>query len=56
LENEIVTLIDEYKLAGRNEVELSIYSGEGWNLSSGVYFYQLKVVNYVSTKKMIYLK
>jgi Secretion system C-terminal sorting domain len=51
LGNEVATLVDEYKPAGSYEVE--------WNASglpSGVYFYQLKSGEFVSTKKMILLK
>ncbi len=51
LGNEVATLVDEYKPSGSYEVE--------WNpgdFSSGVYFYQLKVGNFIGTKKMILLK
>jgi hypothetical protein len=51
LGNEVATLVDEYKPAGSYEVE--------WDASrypSGVYFYQLKAVEYVNTKMMILLK
>jgi hypothetical protein len=51
LGKEITTLVNEYKPAGRYEVEFSASS-----LPSGVYFYQLKAGEYVSTKKMILLK
>jgi hypothetical protein len=51
LGNEIVTHVDEYKPAGSYEV-----SFDAANLPSGVYFYQLKVENFVSTKKMLLLK
>jgi hypothetical protein len=59
LGNEIATLVDEYKLRGKYQVEFDASS-----LPSGVYFYQLKAVDpstgsgqvYVSTKKMILLK
>jgi len=51
LGNEVATLVDEYKPAGNYEVEYDAAS-----LSSGVYFYQLKVGEYVDTKKMILLK
>ena len=69
LGNEVATLVDEYKPAGKYEIEFSGHSDEGQNLSSGVYFYQLKVrdpeINsqngqagqgIVETKKMILLK
>jgi predicted GH43/DUF377 family glycosyl hydrolase len=51
LGNEIVTLVDEYKPAGRYEVELTAAS-----MPSGVYFYQLKAGNLISTKKMLLVK
>jgi Secretion system C-terminal sorting domain len=51
LGNEIAILVDEYKPAGRYEVEF-----DGTELPSGVYFYQLKAGEYVSTKKMVLLR
>jgi hypothetical protein len=56
LGNEIATLVDEYKPAGRYEVEFGLHSGEGRNLSSGIYFYQLKSGEFIQTRKMILLK
>ena len=56
LGNEIVTLVNEEKPAGSYEVEFNNHSGEGRNLSSGVYFYQLKAGTFIETKKMILLK
>jgi hypothetical protein len=67
LGNEIITLVDEYKNAGNYEVEFNpesqIGAGSIKNLpagrqghASGIYFYQLKVGNFVQTKKMTYLK
>jgi hypothetical protein len=56
LGNEVATLVNEEKPAGAYEVEFNIYSGEGRNLSSGVYFYQLKANSFVETKKMILLR
>ncbi len=63
LGNEITTLIDEYKPAGRYEVEFNTASSIK-NLASGIYFYQLKAgdpstgsgQSFIQTKKMIYLK
>jgi enterochelin esterase-like enzyme len=49
LGNEIVTLVNEYKPSGSYEVQFSPQS----KLASGVYFYQLKIDNFVQTKKMI---
>jgi hypothetical protein len=51
LGNEVATLVDEYKPAGRYEIEFNAST-----LPSGVYFYQLKAGEYVNTKKMILLK
>jgi hypothetical protein len=51
LGNEIATLVNEYKPAGKYEVEFSAAS-----LPSGVYFYQLKAGSFVETKKMLLLK
>jgi hypothetical protein len=51
LGNEIATLVDEHKPAGRYEVDFNASS-----LSSGVYFYQLKANNFIKTKKMILIK
>jgi len=48
---EVCTLVDEYKPSGKYEVEFSSI-----NLSSGVYFYQLRTSNYRETKKMLLLK
>jgi len=55
LGNEIATLVNEEKPAGSYEVEFQSAIGS-WQLTSGMYFYQLKVGNYVETKKMLLLK
>ncbi len=65
LGNEVATLVDEFREAGRYEVEFN--AGEtrrGVSLPSGVYFYQLRVTEpssssvkgFVETKKMILLR
>jgi hypothetical protein len=51
LGNEIETLINEEKPTGTYEV--TWYAEQ---LPSGVYFYQLRAGNYISTKKMLLLK
>ncbi len=53
LGNEVATLVDEYKNAGSYNVEFRI---ENLELSSGIYFYQLKAGEFVATKKMILIK
>jgi photosystem II stability/assembly factor-like uncharacterized protein len=64
LGNEVATLINEEIPVGEYEVEFNGHSGEGRDLSSGIYFYQLRVMGpetssgqgLIQTKKMIYLK
>jgi hypothetical protein len=51
LGNEVATLVDEYKPAGAYEVEFNASQ-----LSSGVYFYQLKAGEFIETKKLILMK
>ena len=60
LGNEIAVLVDEYKPAGNYEVEFNANSHSGnsktGNLSSGIYFYQLRAGSFVESKKMVLLK
>ena len=58
LGNEVATLVNEEKQAGSYEVEFNAVSHSGGvrNLSSGVYFCQLKAGQFVETKKMVLLK
>jgi photosystem II stability/assembly factor-like uncharacterized protein len=51
LGNEVATLVDEYKAAGKYDIEF-----DATGLNSGVYFYQLRAGSFVETKKMILLK
>lgn len=51
LGKEVAVLVDEEKPAGKYEVKF-----DASNLSSGIYFYQLKTGNFADTKKMIFLK
>ena len=51
LGNVVAILMNEFKLAGSYEVEF-----DGSNLASGIYFYQLRVGNFIDTKKMILLR
>jgi hypothetical protein len=55
LGNEVATLIDEEKPAGNYEVNFSATGGAS-QLSSGIYFYQLRAGSFLETKKMILLK
>jgi len=51
LGNEIATIVDEYKPAGKYEVEFN-----AGNLTSGTYFYKIISDNFAETRKMILLK
>ena len=55
LGKEVATLVNEYKPAGSYEVNFSAI-GKAFNISSGVYFYQLKAGDYFETKKMLLIK
>jgi hypothetical protein len=55
LGNEIAILVNEYRNAETYEVEFNP-SSLNYHLSSGVFFYQLVVDDYVETRKMILLK
>jgi hypothetical protein len=46
LGREVATLVNEYKVAGKFEVELNAS-----NLSSGIYFYKLSTKDYTTVKK-----
>jgi hypothetical protein len=51
LGDEITTLVDEYKPAGKYETEFKALS-----LPSGIYFYKLQAGDFVQTKKLVLLK
>jgi hypothetical protein len=51
LGNEIAVLVDEVKNLGEYSIEFAAH-----NIPSGVYFYQIKVNDFVSTKKMLLMK
>jgi hypothetical protein len=50
------TLVDEPKSTGDYTIQWDGKNDKGEQLSSGVYFYQLKVGDYTSAKKMVLLK
>jgi hypothetical protein len=56
LGNEVATLVDEEKPAGEYEVKFTVGQDSSPDISSGIYFYQLKVGSFVQTKKMMVLK
>jgi hypothetical protein len=51
LGREVATLVNKQQQPGNYEVEFNAS-----NFASGVYFYQLRAGNFISTKKMILLK
>ena len=51
LGNEVATIVNEEKSVGSYEVEF-----RRSELTSGIYFYQLKADNFVEAKKMLLLK
>ncbi|MGD8779451.1 MAG: T9SS type A sorting domain-containing protein [Ignavibacteria bacterium] len=51
LGNEVTTLVNEQKPAGKYEIQF-----DATNHSSGVYFYRLLFGSYSQTKKMVLLK
>ena len=51
LGNEIVTLVDEYKPAGKHEATFNAS-----RLSSGIYFYRLRAGSFIETRKIILAK
>ena len=56
LGNEVATLVDEYREAGRYKVEFNSHSSNVRNLASGIYLYHLRAGDFVETKKMILLR
>jgi photosystem II stability/assembly factor-like uncharacterized protein len=57
LGNELATLVDEYRAAGKYEVKFSPSETlHVKSLPSGIYFYKLEIGSFVKTKKMVILK
>jgi hypothetical protein len=55
LGNEVATLVNEYRNAGRYSIEFNPVSSIK-NLASGIYFYKLQAGSFIQTKKMILMK
>jgi endoglucanase len=64
LGNEVATIFNGYKSAGNYEVEFNAMRNSSYHLTSGVYYYQLKIANsisnsdkrFIQTKKMLLLR
>jgi hypothetical protein len=50
------TLVSEYQAAGERNVTWNALSDSGERLASGVYFYQLRTLEFSKTRKMVLLK
>ncbi|MFN3873798.1 MAG: T9SS type A sorting domain-containing protein [Ignavibacterium sp.] len=55
LGNEVATLVDEYRSAGRYEVEFQS-TVSSHQLASGIYFYKIQAGSFIQTKKMNLIK
>jgi hypothetical protein len=57
LGKEVATLVDEYKEAGKYEIEFNVEQAISLSsLSSGVYFYKLQAGDFVQVKKMVLMR
>lgn len=56
LGNEIRTLIDEARIAGKHNIYWNATDNSGKRVSSGVYFYTISADNFTQTKKMVLMK
>jgi hypothetical protein len=52
----VKTLVDDYKTTGEYSASWNGKDNSGQVVSSGSYFYQLKSGDFISAKKMIYIK
>lgn len=51
--NEIVTLVNEYRSGGNNDI---LFDAATYNLPSGIYLYKLQIGSFTDTKKMMLIK
>ncbi|MCL6495879.1 MAG: T9SS type A sorting domain-containing protein [Ignavibacterium sp.] len=56
LGNEVATIVDEYREAGRYKVEFNVAQVSRPELSSGIYLYKLTVGNFSAIRKMMLIK
>jgi hypothetical protein len=55
LGNEVATLVNDYKPAGSYEVEFQSAVGNK-QLASGIYYYQLRIGDFIQTEKMLLVR
>lgn len=53
---EVATLVNEYKTAGRYDVVFEAGNAAGVPLASGIYFYRITVGGFTETRKMVVLR
>jgi len=56
LGNEVATLFDEYREAGRYEVEFNVAQVSRPEISSGLYLYKMTIGNFSAIRKMMLIK
>jgi hypothetical protein len=56
LGNEVRTLIDEVRIAGKHNIYWNATDNYGKRVASGVYFYTISADNFTQTKKMVLMK
>ena len=56
LGQEVITLVDELKPAGRLSTQWNGKDKDGKQVPSGLYLYRIQVGNFVSTKKMLLIR
>jgi len=52
----VTKLTDDFYQAGRHNIEWNGHDNNGRNVSSGIYFYQIRVGDLTQTKRMVMLK
>jgi len=56
LGNEVATLVNEYRDAGKYQIDFNVAQESFPAISTGIYFYRLQAGDFIQTKKMILLK
>jgi flagellar hook assembly protein FlgD len=56
LGNEVRTLIDEERFAGKHNIYWNSTDNSGRRVASGIYFYTISADNFTQTKKMVLMK